>query len=84
LRGRGLGAWLKKAKVEAAKGKTIAMFAPMLPASHDLVAAGAEVHALGRVPWQDAATGEPWQRPSHTGLFTLDGTRKDARLDCPT
>ena len=73
LHGRGLGEWVKKAKIEAAKGKTIAMYVPMLAASHDLVAAGAEGKALGRVPWLDTATREPWPSPVFTGLFMLDG-----------
>jgi phage N-6-adenine-methyltransferase len=76
LRGRGLGAWLRKAKLEAAKGKRVAMYLPLLPAAHDMIAAGAEVLALGRVPWLDATTGEPWLHPTHTGLFLLDGVKE--------
>ena len=88
LHGRGLAAWVKKVKEEAAKGKKIMMFLPMLPASHDMVAAGAEVIALGRVAWLEAKTKRPWPNPTFTGLFILGGTsrrsRRPSRFDCPT
>ena len=73
LHGRGLAAWVKKCRMEAAKGKKIMIFLPMLPASHDMVAAGAEVLPLGRVAWLEAKTKRPWPNPTFTGLFMLDG-----------
>ena len=64
--------WVRKARIEAAKGKRIAMYLPMLAASHEMIAAGAEVVALGRVGWLEANTKEPWQHPTYTGLFMLN------------
>ena len=45
------------------------MYLPLLPAAHDMIAAGAEVLALGRVPWLDATTGEPWLHPTTPACF---------------
>ncbi len=77
VHGRGLGAWVLKAKSEAAKGKRIALFLPMLSAPHDAVAAGATVRALGRVAWLETQTRQPRSHPTCIGLFMFDGTRSE-------
>ncbi len=40
--------------------------------ANQLLKAGAKVVPLGRVPWLDARTGEPWDSPIECALFTLD------------
>ena len=71
--GRGLSAWADKfVEQHQLSGTTGAMVMPVTDAVNKLLAAGAEAIPLGRLPWLDVDSGEPWPNPGASTLFILD------------
>jgi hypothetical protein len=69
--GVGPAAYARKAIQENKLGKRIVMPLPGRSYENELLAAGAEAVALGQVPYEDAATGEPMASPPYIALYVL-------------
>jgi hypothetical protein len=68
--GQPLSAWVKKTIEEQKKGCTSVLVLPTTDVVN-LLAAGAVMRALGRVPWFHRETGEPWKSPGAVTAFIL-------------
>ena len=69
--GQPLSSWVKKAIEEQKKGRTSVLVLPTTDVVNLLAEAGAEMRALGRVPWLHRETGEPWKSPGAVTAFIL-------------
>lgn len=63
--------FIKKAIEQKDKGKTSIIIIPTLSTVNMLLEAGAEPRSMGRIPWIDAETGKPWNKPSCCTMFIL-------------
>jgi hypothetical protein len=71
--GAGPTAFVRKAIQEKELGKSSVIVIPTMSFINMLLEAGAEARSMGRVPWLDAETGEPWKSPSCITAFILRG-----------
>jgi hypothetical protein len=79
--GPGIAAFVRKALDEQQKGKTSILLIPVTEIVLKLVAAGAEIRSLGRVPFRDTATGRPAKHPISIGAFILRGNNLGGSRD---
>lgn len=76
LFGRGPTAFTRKAIAEQQQhGRSSVMLLPVPAYVTALVNAGAELRDMGRVPWLDIETKEPWSKPKPIMAFILRGNR---------
>lgn len=73
--GPGITAFVRKGIAEQEKGKTSVFIVPVPELLNLLIAAGAEIRPVGRMPFLDIETGKPCPRPLTCSLFVLRGKK---------
>lgn len=71
--GRGPTAFVRKAIAEQQKGNTSVLLLPIFDYVTTLLAAGAEIRPLGRVPFQDVDSDRMAPHPANIACFVLRG-----------
>ncbi len=73
--GLGPTAFVRKAIEESRKGKDVVIVIPTQSYVNILIEAGAEIRSMGRVPWLEVDTKEPWKSPVAISAFVLRGSK---------
>jgi len=71
--GAGPTAFVRKAILEQQQGKSSVIVIPTMAFINMLLEAGAECRSMGRVPWLDCESGQPWPSPTSITAFILRG-----------